>query len=199
MLHPASLLLAWFGFAVVLQCVSHVWLFSLVVASLIVTVAFAARRGFSLLRRSRWLLLSLFVLYLLATPGEYLPGFWGDIGLTREGVQQGGEQIGRLLALLASLALLHQLAGTPGLLAGLYWWLKPVPWRDSTVVRLMLVLEMVEQQRKLNWREWLMPTQTTDALPEQSDYRLAMPSLHLQDKLLMAGMIGAGLAIIYTL
>lgn len=194
--HPASLLLAWLGFAVALQCLPHVWLFAAAVASLAMTAAFAARRGFNLLRRSRWLLLSLAVLYLFATPGEYLPGFWGDIGLTREGVQQGGEQIGRLLALLASLALVHQLAGTQGLLAGLYWWLKPLPWRESTVVRLMLVLEMIEQQRKVSWREWLVPTQTADGLPEQSDYRLSMPAMCLRDKLLMAAVIGAGLAFI---
>lgn len=197
MLHPAALLLAWFGFAVALQGLPHVWLSIVVGASLVVTAAYAARRGYSLLRRSRWLLLSLLVLYLFATPGEYLPGFWGDIGLTREGVQQGGEQIGRLLALLASLALLHQLAGTPGLLTGLYWWLKPLPWRDSTVARLMLVLEMVEQQRKIDWREWLMPTQTADDLPELSDYRLSMPPMRWGDKLLMAGIIGAGMAFIY--
>lgn len=194
MLHPASLLLAWFGFAIVLQGLPGVWLAAVVLASLMATAAWAARRGINLLRRSRWLLLSLFMLYLFATPGEYLPGFWGDIGLTREGVQQGGEQIGRLLALLASLALVHHLAGTQGLLAGLYWWLKPIPWRESTVVRLLLVLEMVEQEHKINWREWLVPAQTKADLLDQTAYHLSMPVLNVRDKLLMAGIAGAGVA-----
>ena len=197
MLHPASLLLAWFGFAVALQSLPLAWILIVVVASLLLTATFAARRGFSLLRRSRWLLLSLVVLYLFATPGEYLSGVWGDIGLTYEGVQQGGEQIGRLLALLASLALVHQVTGTQGFLTGLYWWLKPLPWRDSTVVRLMLVLEMVEQQSRRSWREWLTPPQTADNLSAQSDYCLSMPGLRVQDKLLMAGIIGTGLAFLY--
>lgn len=194
MLHPASLLLAWFGFAIVLQGLPDVWLASAVLVSLMATAVCAARRGMNLLRRSRWLLLSFLILYLFATPGEYLPGFWGDIGLTREGVQQGVEQIGRFLALLASLALVHHLAGTQGLLAGLYWWLRPIPWSEPTVVRLSLVLEMVEQQHKINWREWLTPVQTKSDLPEQTAYLLLMPVLNVQDKLLMAGVIGAGVA-----
>jgi hypothetical protein len=91
----------------------------------------------------------------------------------------------------------HQVTGTQGFLTGLYWWLKPLPWRDSTVVRLMLVLEMVEQQSRRSWREWLTPPQTADNLSAQSDYCLSMPGLRVQDKLLMAGIIGTGLAFLY--
>ena len=194
MLHPASLLLAWFAFAVTLQCLPGVWLAAVVLASLMLGAVWATRRSICLVRRSRWLLLSLAVLYLFATPGVYWPGFWGDIGLTREGVQLGGQQIGRLLALLASLAFVHERAGTQGLLAGLYWWLKPLAWRESTIVRLMLVLEMVEQQRKANWREWLMPVPAKNDLPMMSAYPLSMPSLRVEDKLLMTGILGAGVA-----
>lgn len=167
MLHPAALLLTWFGFALGLQWLPVSWLIVIALMCVVVALTLASERSLNLLQRSRWLLISLAVLYFFATPGAYLPGIFGDIGLTYEGLLQGGEQIGRLLAMLTSLALLHQTIGTQGLLTGLYCLLKPFPWREVTVVRLMLVLEHVEQKRHIQWREWLMPSeQISVQLPE---------------------------------
>lgn len=189
MLHPASLLLIWLGFALGLQWLPVSWLIVLAMACVIVALAMATERSFNLLRRSRWLLLSLAVLYLFATPGEYLPGILGDIGLTYEGLRQGGEQIGRLLAMLASLAVLHQTVGTQGLLTGFHCLLKPFPWREATVVRLMLVLEYAEQKSQVRWREWLLPSMQTDgALPDS--LVLSMPRFRWADGVLMLTVIG---------
>jgi hypothetical protein len=75
--------------------------------------------------------------------------------MTREGLEQGAEQIGRLLILLLSLSLLHERLGNQGLMTGLYWLLKLFSWRDVTVVRLMLVLEYVEEKSSVSaWRQW---------------------------------------------
>lgn len=183
MWHPASLLLSWFGLVLVLQRLHLFPLLALTLICLALAVAYAPERSRSLLWRSRWLLLSLAILFLFVTPGEYLPGVWGDIGLTYEGLRQCGEYLGRLLAMLASLALLHQALGTQGLLAGFYWLLGPLPGRKATVVRLMLVLEFVEQKHQTHWREWLAP-EPLDKVPDDS-YRMAMPSFHLRDKSLI--------------
>jgi hypothetical protein len=183
MWHPASLLLSWFGFVLVLQQLSLFPLIILTLACLVLAAVHAPERSRNLLWRSRWLLLSLAILFLFVTPGEYLPGAWGEIGLTYEGLRQCGEYLGRLLALLASLALLHQTLGTPGLLAGFYWLLGPLPGRKTTVIRLMLVLEFVEQKRQTGWREWLMPERADTAPP--GCYSLAMPPIHLRDKILI--------------
>ncbi len=155
--HPASLLLAWLVFALGLQWLSLLWLAVVASSCIALAIVLASNRTRALLRRTRWLLLSLLILYLFFTPGEYLPGMAGTLGLTHEGLRQGAEQICRLLALLASLALLHRQLGTTGLLVGLYWLLSPFAWREKTVVRLMLVLDTVERQRARPWREWLMP------------------------------------------
>jgi hypothetical protein len=189
MLHPASLLFVWLGFALGLQWLPVAWLIVLAMACVIVAFALATERSFNLLRRSRWLLLSLAVLYLFATPGEYLSGILGDIGLTYEGLNQGGVQIGRLLAMLASLAVLHQTVGTQGLLTGFHCLLKPFPWREATVVRLMLVLEYAEQKSHVRWREWLLPSRQTDgALPDS--LVLSMPRFRWVDGALVLAVIG---------
>ncbi len=157
MFHPASLLLAWVVYAAGLSWLPVIWLAVFSALSSIAAFVWATDRSRRLLYRTRWLFLSLAVLYLFATPGEYLPGVAGDIGLTFEGLWQGLEHAGRLLALLTSLALLHQIVGNAGLVAGFHTLMKPLPWREATVVRLMLVLDYVEQDKTPGWRAWLMP------------------------------------------
>ncbi len=155
MWHPASLLLSWVLFAMALQWVTLGVLFALTAILLLVAGVLAKARTFKLLRRARWLLLSLMVLFVLLTPGEYVPGMSGELGITYEGLRTAVEHLARLVAMLASLALLHQRLGTQGLMAGLYSLLAPFSWGRITVVRLMLVLECLEQKPAATWREWL--------------------------------------------
>ncbi|MEW6514418.1 MAG: hypothetical protein AB1443_10480 [Pseudomonadota bacterium] len=195
MLHPATLLLTWLVLTAGLQWLPVSWLIGLTMIVIVAALVMAVERTLNLLRRSRWLLLSLAVLYLFATPGEYLPGILGDIGLTYEGVQLGGEQVSRLLAMLASLAILHQMIGTQGLLAGLHCLLKHFPLRETTVVRLMLVLDYAEQKQKIRWQEWLSPNlrgegSLTDGLS------LAMPRFHWCDAVMALLLFGIFVAMI---
>lgn len=184
MFHPATLLFAWLVFALALQWLDVFWLIAVAAICVILALALAPKHTRALLWRSRWLLLSLAMLCFFATPGEYLPGFAGTIGLTYEGARQGAEQSGRLLAMLASLALLHRQLGTAGLLAGLHWLLQPFAWREKTVVRLMLVLDTVERRRAISWREWLTPAAYEEpALPAR--LTLSLPRFHAADAGLM--------------
>lgn len=119
----------------------------------------APARTLMLIRRARWLLLSIFVLFVFGTPGERLGGTIGDLGVTRDGLVLAVEHLVRLVLLLAALAAVHEYLGTSGLMAGLYWVLAPLaPFRslrDRIVVRLMLVIEYVEAPNNQDWRTWL--------------------------------------------
>ena len=195
MWHPASLLLTWFGFALGLSWMPTQSLLPIALACIALAAAFAAERARNLLWRSRWLLMSLGTLFLFFTPGEFLPGLPGRIGLTYEGLRLCAEQLSRLLAMLASLALLHQRVGTQGLLIAFYWLLRPFPRRGVTVVRLMLVLDFVEQRRRVGWREWLVPENEASAVDAMY---LTMPLLRGRDKALM-GMLLAILGLVVWL
>lgn len=192
MVHPAALLVLWVGFAFALQWATFVLAVAVGAVCLAVALVFASRRSRNLLRRSRWLLLSLFVLLLFFTPGEYLPGIAGQAGITHEGLSSTGTHLGRLIAMLASLALLHERIGMQGLLAGFYWVLGGLGVRDATVVRLMLVLEQVERQEKTDWRNWLTPVAAeggTEVL------HLQMPPVTVLDRVLIGGTLLAMLAV----
>lgn len=157
--HPATLLFAWGIFVALLQPLGAPMLgwIALIVAPLAWVTA--RRRTAMLIRRTRWLFLSIALLFALATPGQRLPGSAGDIGITHDGLLLAAEHILRLALLLASLAAVHERLGTPGMMAGLHWLLAPIArWRtlrERIVVRLMLVLDYVENAPAATWRDWL--------------------------------------------
>lgn len=159
LLHPATFLLAWGALVAVLQSLALAplgWVAAVVVP---LTLLLARRRCLLLFRRARWLLLSIALLFALSTPGQHLPGVAGDLGVTLDGLRLAAEHILRLLLLLASLAAVHEHLGTSGMMAGLYWLLAPIArwrtFRERIVVRLMLVLDHVENSSPAPWREWL--------------------------------------------
>lgn len=157
--HPATLLLGWGVFVALVQPLTDVALAWFAVVTLPIAGIVAPRRAWFLFHRTRWLLLSIALMFLLATPGQRLPGALGDMGVTLDGVSLALEHILRLLLLLASLAIVHERLGTIGMMAGLHWLLAPLAhWRtlrERIVVRLMLVLDHVESAPATSWREWL--------------------------------------------
>ena len=167
MFHPATLLLAWAGFALVLPLLPLVILVILAVLVPVPALLLARTRTLALLRRARWLFLSIALLFAFATPGLSVPGPLGSIGMTQDGLILAAEHLARLLLLLATLSLLHEHLGTAGMVAGLYWLLGPLyRWRglpDRIVVRLTLVVEFVESGNVGGWRGWL---EEADAGPQ---------------------------------
>ena len=193
-LHPATLLLAWGGLAILLQSLSAGWL---ALATLLIApfpLILAPSRTFLLLRRARWLLLSIAVMFVLGTPGERLPDFWGDLGLTHDGIIMAAEHVLRLVLLLATLALLHEKLGNAGLISGLYSLLAPLAslreLRARIVVRLMLVLDYVETPPAGGWRAWL----AEDRADQRPAVSLALAPLGWGDRLIMLVLLGAALS-----
>jgi hypothetical protein len=159
--HPATILAGWGLLALLVQQVPLAGLASISVIVLPLAFARAPRRSWSLLRRARWLLLSIVLLFAFATPGRPLVA-----GLTAEGLELAAEHGLRLALLLASLAVVHEILGNAGLLAGLHLILAPLAsWRNlrpRIVARLLLVLEYVENGPEPGgWRAWLSdPTES---------------------------------------
>lgn len=194
-LHPATLLLGWLACAIALQWMP---LLPLLVAALAVLPAagyFARRRFGLLLRRSRWLLLSIALLFSLATPGTALPDPLGALGLTTEGCLAATAHVLRLALLLALLALLLEHQTIPRLIGGLYLLLTPFEKmldRGRIALRLLLVLEYVERNHATkHWNDWLTPQQSDAVYPP---LELAVPPLAAYDCIIIVigfGIIGA--------
>lgn len=143
--HPASLIAIWLAFLFLASVLHGPWLLGLGGIVLAGAFAFAADHLRPLLRRSRWLLLMLLVLFGWMTPGTPVPRL---PGASVEGLQLGGEHFMRLLFALSSLAMILRLLRPVELVAGMRSLLAPVAWlgidRDRLAVRVALTLEAVE-------------------------------------------------------
>ena len=101
-----------------------------------------------MLLRMRWLFLSMFLVYGLATPGEYVPWMLIDFGFTYEGLSAGILQIMRLMLMLGAIALLLATTTQNKLIAGFYVLLKPLNLLklkpERFAARLCLTLQYLE-------------------------------------------------------
>lgn len=143
--HPASLLLLW-GVAVLSASTRPpAFLLWSVPAVLLLAAALSAFRWRRLFWRSRWLLVAVFACLAWLTPGQ--PVAW--TGMTYEGLESAAEQLGRLLLVLASVAILLDMLDPPRLIAGLRILAAPLAVlgldRDRLAVRLDLTLRYLEQ------------------------------------------------------
>lgn len=146
--HPASLILLWLALLMALATRSGALL---ILTGMILTLCALLKAGMHLrrlLRRSRWLLLSLCVVFIWMTPGTPLPLL---PGASSEGLHLAIEHGARLLLALASLALVLQALSAVELVAGMHALLSPLRCLgispDRMAVRLMLTLEEVENVR----------------------------------------------------
>lgn len=100
-------------------------------------------------RRMRWLLLSLMIIYAFGTPGELIPLFPINFSPTYEGLLLGWLQIEKLLIALAALSLLLISSSRGQMLLGLYMLLMPFKFIGLNIerfaARLMLTLDYVEE------------------------------------------------------
>ena len=102
-----------------------------------------------LIKRMRWLFVSLLLVYGYATPGEYLAFMPLNVAPSYEGLHLGLMQIAKLLIAVASLSALFASASKSQLMAGLWTLLSPLRLVGLNVerftVRMLLTLHYVEQ------------------------------------------------------
>lgn len=190
MLHPTVRLVAWGGVAALVQWLPLGSLLPACAAAVVAGLSAAPERMGLLLKRARWLIASLVLLFALATPGVYLLPALGSLGPTEEGMRLGLEHLLRLVFVLASLAVLLQMTGLEGLVTGLYGLIWPLSWlgldRGRVALRLMLVMQYVEQSPPgRQWREWL---QGEIASGEPMRLRLQAVPLRAADFAVLAGL-----------
>lgn len=204
--HPGARLLVWLASLLASQGLtsgSHPQLLPGLLLWLVLLLALPAEHRTQvghLLRRTRWLLLSLFLIFAFATPGAALLDT--PYSPSHEGLTQGLAQLLRLTLILTAVAILLASTPIPALMAACHQWLRPFTSpavNDRLVVRLMLVLHYAEHLPPANaWRQMLAFTASDAALPGASAperIQLSLPPWQTADWLwpLAAGLIAASL------
>lgn len=145
-LHPATQILIWCVLVTALQFLPPARLLLAGSVMLLMVFVMSHHKFIQLLRRTRWIMLTLWMIYAWTTPGDA----WLDVPFSpsREGVLEGGLQMLRLLVALAGLAILLNRLQRPQLMAGLYSLFAPLQWlgwsRERLAVRLALTLHYAE-------------------------------------------------------
>lgn len=147
--HPASLIVL--GLAVLFAASSRNGMTLFLGTSGLALMALIAATShiFLLLRRSRWLLLTMLVMFGWFTPGtplSFVPG------ASTEGLLLAADNLGRLLVALSIVALMLKALPAAELVAGMRSLLAPLVLfkvsRDRIAVRLVLTLNEVEASRQ---------------------------------------------------
>ena len=152
---------------------------ALATAFLFAPVRQHARR---LLRRTRWLLLVLFVAYAWSLPGTALVPAWTWASPSIAGLEAGTMRVIRLGMLLVGLAVLLASTERKQLIHGFYFLAKPLVWvgldRRAFAVRLGLTLEYAESAQPGAWRDTFDAASEDDGQPA----RVILPGQNWQSR-----------------
>jgi len=191
--HPAVQLLVWMSFALLAQRLQSLALLALSACLFGLALKVSAEKLLSLLRRTRWILFSLLMIYAFTTPGSAIFPLLGVVSPTREGLLDGLLQLGRLLSVLSGLAILLALLSLTQLISGLYALAYPLSWfglsRERIAVRLALTLEYAESAMRGTASDWKATIR--DALQPA-----AMGAAHIELRLQAFGMADAVLLLV---
>jgi energy-coupling factor transporter transmembrane protein EcfT len=193
-LHPAARILLWCGWAVAVERAALPLLIFLAVATATAFLfAPVCHEAWRLLRRTRWLLAVLLLTYAYTLPGTPLWPSLGWASPSAEGLQQGALRAGRLVLMLAGLALLLAYTSRPRLIYGLYALARPLTWfgfdRRAFAVRLGLTLDYVEHAPKpARWLDALRVPLPDEATP--TTYTLEVERWQSRDSaVILAGLL----------
>ncbi len=148
-LHPASVILLGISFLLFASTRSAPVLITLGGGSVMAAFFIARFHLLRILSRSRWLLLTMLVLFGWMTPGTALPYL---PGATQEGLLLAADNLARLLLAIAIVSMLLSAMPPPALVSGMRTLLAPLAglggFRDRLAVRLILTLEAVDAARQ---------------------------------------------------
>jgi energy-coupling factor transport system permease protein len=146
--HPATQILVWCFLVAIMQELTLGMLLLAAGLVMIIALLVSRRKFIQLLRRTRWIMLTLLIIYAYATPGAPIAAELGMLSPSIVGMAEGVHQLLRLIAALAGLAILLDRLHQSQLIAGLYTLFVPL-WvlgisRERLAVRLALTLQYAE-------------------------------------------------------
>ncbi len=187
-LHPATRLVGWLAVIVFIQLARGPILWGLGFVVVALGLLLARRRGLRLVRRARFLLITLVVLFAFFTPGEVLVSALGHASPTREGLALAASHGTRLLSVLVVVALLLETIDERTLVSGLMSLAAPLGVLGFPVerlaLRMLLVMAYVERPPEGGWRALL-----DEAAPSAVGLRVRRQPLAMRDRFLIGAVV----------
>lgn len=201
-MHPSIKILSLLALAMALHVMNPLQL-SIVGSVLLFFMFYHRARVFlSMLKRTRWLLVSIMAIFAFNTPGEYVLNWPFELAPTYEGLLAGLLQSARLAIMLASLALLLATTNRENLMAGFFLLLQPLRWMklnpERFTARLWLTLHYVDHAPKPQAKQPILQRLSALHVDEETlngpeQIHLTLPDITWRDVLAMAGVIAASI------
>lgn len=191
-MHPSVILSIWLFAVLLAQVLPVAVLVAVDLVALGLCSANARRQFLQLLQRSRWILLTLLLTFLLLTPGERL---WPDFPLSKEGLFSGAEHLLRLLSVLLAVAWLVGGRSDEWLLSALWGLLSHFrgAHAKTLIVRLALTLRYAaDRPERHSWRSMLTAADLPTDVGASSAIELAHVALSRPERWLSSGFMLAG-------
>ena len=178
------------------------WIFCALLVICAVKLNF--KKFLRVIKRTKWLFISILIIYAFTTPGEYIQQFPANFTPTYEGCKLGLLQVAKLLIALAALNLLFATSAVESLMAGLYVLLSPLKLFGLNIerftARLMLTLDYVEEllaknNDKFNFRQLDKIDSISETDNIEKEIVLVLPFFKWNDKFLLVIFIGAVLSL----
>ena len=158
-MHSGLLLFLWLVAVAGLQFLNVAVLTIVLRLSAAVAFRFAPQRSRRLLKRIRFILLAIVILFAGFTPGEAVLVDWPALSPSREGILLAYEHAARVAVVVLFVALLMEHLSPTRLVGALHALIRPlnalgVP-ADRVAVRTLLVLRFVEAEHSPRWDHWI--------------------------------------------
>ena len=208
-MHPFVKILSFVLILLLTNALKDQWLIILCAILCFIAVWVSKRDFLRVVKRMRWLFISLLIIYAFTTPGKYIPQLLAYASPTYEGCIFGLLQITKLLIALASLSLLFSGSSKQELIAGLYMLLTPLKLLGLNVerfsARLLLTLDYVENfaaepNHKVTFNKLDAIHMMANEIPTPQLISLKLPEFSQMDQWIMVTIIiGIGMLILRQL
>ena len=202
-MHPSIKIICLLVLAIAVHALGYKPLLAMAAALLGALLYYRASGFLRILKRLRWLLLSLLLIFAFNTPGEYMQPWPFDFAPTYEGLQAGLLQAVRLSMMLAGLSLLLVKTNREQLMAGFFLLLYPLRYMNLSperfAARLWLTLHYVEQSEgtktKAGFFDRLDELKSHDDEPHNGPetIELVLPAMSWRDIVVVIVLIVAGI------
>ncbi len=178
-MHPAIQIILWGVLVAVMQRLALIPLLTMSTVLLTLGAYLSGSKLLQLLRRTRWIMFSLMLIYAYSTPGTPIIELLGSWSPIREGLLDGVMQLLRLLSALASLAILLNHLHRQALISGLYSLFAPLAWlgisRERCAIRLALTLHYAEVAMLRSHARWQDALQELQTPPVDTPHPIELP------------------------
>lgn len=158
-MHSGLQLFLWLALVAGLQFLGLLPLTVALAVSAVLGFMFAPQRSVRLVRRVRFIVIAIVILFAGFTPGEAVLVDWPRLSPSREGLWLAYEHAARVIVVVLLVSLLLEHLPPQRLVGAIHALMRPLGRigfpADRVAVRTLLVLRFVEAEKPPKWHEWI--------------------------------------------